>query len=64
MKTLSYTLCAVLAAGIESDGTTKEDRNHFYFRRLFLGGHAKMGDNWGGDVVMDFAASPNSDSTA
>jgi hypothetical protein len=67
MKTLSYTLCAVLAAGfaftgdaqvkpkskkvtelkfsgriqgqwdgIESDGTTKEDRNHFYFRRLFL----------------------------
>ena len=94
MKTLSYTLCAVLAAGfaftgdaqvkpkskkvtelkysgriqaqwdgIESDGTTKEDRNHFYFRRLFLGGHAKMGDNWGGDVVMDFAASPNSDST-
>ena len=94
MKTLSYTLCTVLAAGfaftgdaqvkpkskkvtelkysgriqaqwdgIESDGTTKEDRNHFYFRRLFLGGHAKMGDNWGGDVVMDFAASPNSDST-
>ena len=94
MKTLSYTLCAVLAAGfaftgdaqvkpkskkvtelkysgriqaqwdgIESDGTTKEDRNHFYFRRLFLGGHAKMGDNWGGDIVMDFAASPNSDST-
>ena len=63
MKTLSYTLCAVLAAGfaftgdaqvkpkskkvtelkfsgriqaqwdgIESDGTTKEDRNHFYFQ--------------------------------
>ena len=95
MKTLSYTLCAILAAGfaltgdarvkpknkkvtelkysgqiqaqwdgIESDGTTKEDRNHFYFRRLFLGGHAKMGDNWGGDIVMDFAASPNSDSTA
>lgn len=94
MKTLSYTLCAVLAAGfaftghaqvkpkskkvtelkysgriqaqwdgIESDGTTKEDRNHFYFRRLFLGGHAKMGDNWDGDVVMDFSASPNSDST-
>jgi len=93
MKTLSYTLCAVLAAGfaltgdaqvkpkskkvtelkysgriqaqwdgIESDGT-KEDRNHFYFRRLFLGGHAKLGDNWGGDIVMDFAASPNSDST-
>ena len=75
MKTLSYTLCAILAAGfaftgdaqvkpkskkvtelkysgriqaqwdgIESDGTTKEDRNHFYFRRLFLGGHAKMGE--------------------
>ena len=90
MKTLSYTLCAVLAAGfaftgdaqvkpkskkvtelkfsgriqgqwdgIESD-EVKEDRNHFYFRRLFLGGHAKAGDNWGGDVVMDFAASPNS----
>ena len=49
--------------GISSDGNTKEDRNHFYFRRLFLGGHAKMGENWGGDIVMDFAASPNSDST-
>ncbi|MFZ9065258.1 MAG: hypothetical protein ACO22U_16585, partial [bacterium] len=36
--------------GLESDGT-KEDRNHFYFRRLFLGGHAKMGENWGGDLV-------------
>ena len=45
------------------DSTSKEDRNHFYFRRLFLGGHAKMGDNWGGDIVMDFAASPNSDNT-
>ena len=22
-----------------------------------------MGENWGGDIVMDFAASPNSDST-
>ncbi len=72
MKTLSYTLCAVLAAGfaftgdaqvkpkskkvtelkfsgriqgqwdgIESDEVAEEDRNHFYFRRLFLGGHAK-----------------------
>jgi len=94
MKTLSYTLCAVLAAGfaitgdaqvkpkskkvtelkfsgriqgqldaIESDAQdgSKEDRNHFYFRRLFLGGHAKAGDNWGGDIVMDFAASPNSE---
>ncbi|MDA0905486.1 MAG: porin [Verrucomicrobia bacterium] len=94
MKTLSYTLCAVLAAGfaftgdaqvkpkskkvtelkfsgriqgqwdgIESDAKdgSKENRNHFYFRRLFLGGHAKAGDNWGGDIVMDFAASPNSE---
>ena len=44
--------------GLESDGTT-EDRNHFYFRRLFLGGHAKMGENWGGDiVVIDFACFP------
>jgi phosphate-selective porin len=94
MKTLSYTLCAVLAAGfaftgdaqvkpkskkvtelkfsgriqgqwdgIESD-KDNDDRNHFYFRRLFLGGHAKAGDNWGGDIVMDFAASPNSESKA
>ena len=48
--------------GIESDPTTAtEDRNHFYFRRLFLGGHAKMGENWGGDIVLDFAASPNSE---
>ena len=48
--------------GIESDPTTEtEDRNHFYFRRLFLGGHAKMGDNWGGDLVLDFAASPNNE---
>ena len=39
----------------------KEDRNHFYFRRLFLGGHAKMGDNWGGDIVYGFRASPNSE---
>ena len=92
MKTLSYTLCAVLAAGfaftgdaqvqpkskkvtelkfsgriqaqwdgIESEEVGGENRNHFYFRRLFLGGHAKMGDNWGGDIVMDFAASPNSE---
>jgi phosphate-selective porin OprO/OprP len=91
MKTLSYTLCAILAAGfaftgdaqvkpkskkatelkfsgriqgqwdgIESD-KANEDRNHFYFRRLFLGGHAKAGDNWGGDIVLDFAASPNSE---
>lgn len=50
--------------GIGSDdSSSKEDRNHFYFRRLFLGGHAKLGDNWGGDIVMDFGASPNSDST-
>ena len=94
MKTLSYTLCAVLAAGfaftgdaqvkpkskkvtelkfsgriqgqwdgIESD-KANDDRNHFYFRRLFLGGHAKAGDNWGGDIVMDFAASPNSEGKA
>jgi phosphate-selective porin OprO and OprP len=97
MKTLSYTLCAILAAGftftgdaqvkpkskkvtelkfsgriqgqwdgIQSDDLNssdglKENRNHFYFRRLFLGGHAKMGDNWGGDIVMDFGASPNTD---
>ena len=94
MKTLSYTLCAVLAAGfaftgdaqvkpkskkvtelkfsgriqgqwdgIESEQVGGENRNHFYFRRLFLGGHAKAGDNWGGDVVMDFGASVNSDNT-
>ena len=93
MKTLSYTLCAILAAGfaltgdaqvkpkskkvtelkfsgriqgkwdgIESEEVGGENRNHFYFRRLFLGGHAKMGDNWGGDIVMDFAASPNTQS--
>jgi len=98
MKTLSYTLCAVLAAGFAftgdaqvkpkskkvtelkfsgriqgqwdgvgsddrnvSDPSLKEDRNHFYFRRLFLGGHAKLGDNWGGDIVLDFAASPNTE---
>jgi len=91
MKTLSYTLCAVLAAGFAFTGDAQvkpkskkvtelkfsgriqgqwdgigsdqndDDRNHFYFRRLFLGGHAKMGDNWGGDIVMDFAASPNSE---
>jgi phosphate-selective porin OprO/OprP len=48
--------------GIESDpSSVTEDRNHFYFRRLFLGGHAKMGDNWGGDLVLDFGASTNSD---
>ena len=93
MKTLSYTLCAVLAAGfaftgdaqvkpkskkvtelkfsgriqgqydgIQTDDSSKDNRNHFYFRRLFLGGHAKLGDNWGGDVVIDFAASPNEES--
>jgi len=44
--------------GIESD-EAGADRNHFYFRRLFIGGHAKLGENWGGDVVLDFAASPN-----
>jgi phosphate-selective porin OprO/OprP len=49
--------------GIGSDASSKEDRNHFYFRRLFLGGHAKLGDNWGGDIVMDFGASPNKDNT-
>ena len=76
MKTLSYTLCAVLAAGfaitgdaqvkpkskkvtelkfsgriqgqwdaIESDAQdgSKEDRNHFYFRRLFLRWSCKSG---------------------
>jgi len=94
MKTLSYTLCAVLAAGFAFTGDAQvkpkskkvtelkfsgriqgqwdgigsdqndDDRNHFYFRRLFLGGHAKMGDNWGGDIVMDFAASPNSEQKA
>ena len=45
--------------GIESD-EADADRNHFYFRRLFLGGHAKLAENWGGDLVMDFAASTNS----
>ena len=93
MKTLSYTLCAVLAAGFAFTGDAQvkpkskkvtelkfsgriqgqwdgigsdqndDDRNHFYFRRLFLGGHAKMGDNWGGDIVLDFAASPNSETS-
>ena len=92
MKTLSYTLCAILAAGFALTGDAQlkpkskkvtelkfsgriqgqwdgigsdkndDDHNHFYFRRLFLGGHAKMGDNWGGDIVMDFAASPNTQS--
>ena len=92
MKTLSYTLCAILAAGFTLTGDAQvkpkskkvtelkfsgriqgqwdgigsdkndDDHNHFYFRRLFLGGHAKMGDNWGGDIVMDFAASPNTQS--
>ena len=47
--------------GIGSDNNSDEDKNHFYFRRLFLGGHAKIGDNWGGDIVMDFAASPNNE---
>jgi phosphate-selective porin OprO/OprP len=47
--------------GIGSDKNSENDRNHFYFRRLFLGGHAKMGDNWGGDLVLDFAASPNNE---
>ena len=46
--------------GLESDANDN-DRNHFYFRRLFLGGHAKMGESWGGDLVIDFGASPNSD---
>ncbi len=46
--------------GIESD-EAGEDRNHFYFRRIYLGSHAKLGENWGGDVVLDFAASPNSE---
>jgi phosphate-selective porin len=46
--------------GLESDANDN-DRNHFYFRRLFLGGHAKMGENWGGDLVLDFAASPNNE---
>ena len=87
MKTISYTICAIMAAGFalsgnaevkpkskkvtelkysgriqaqwdgvgSDDTSSKEDRNHFYFRRLFLGGHAKLGDNWGGDIVMDFA---------
>ena len=95
MKTISYTICAIMAAGFalsgnaevkpkskkvtelkysgriqaqwdgvgSDDTSSKEDRNHFYFRRLFLGGHAKLGDNWGGDIVMDFGASPNKDNT-
>ncbi|MFP6887049.1 MAG: porin, partial [Opitutales bacterium] len=46
--------------GIKSD-EVGEDRNHFYFRRIYLGSHAKLGENWGGDVVLDFAASPNSE---
>jgi len=82
MKTLSYTLCAVLAAGfaftgdaqvkpkskkvtelkfsgriqgqwdgIESQEVGGENRNHFYFRRLFLGGHAKA--IWTRDLEVD-----------
>jgi phosphate-selective porin OprO/OprP len=94
MKSITYILCAALAAGlslsataqvqpkskkvtelkysgriqaqwdgIESEEVGGENRNHFYFRRLFLGGHAKMGDHWGGDIVMDFGASTNNDNT-
>ena len=36
-------------------GSGESDREHFYFRRIFIGGHAKLGDHWGGDIVMDFA---------
>ena len=36
-------------------GSGASDRDHFYFRRLFLGGHARLGDNWGGDIVLDFS---------
>jgi phosphate-selective porin OprO and OprP len=36
-------------------GSGESDREHFYFRRIFLGAHAKLSDHWGGDVVMDFA---------
>jgi len=39
----------------EGVGAGESDREHFYFRRLFIGGHAKLGDHWGGDLVMDFA---------
>ena len=95
MKTISYTICAIMAAGFalsgnaevkpkskkvtelkysgriqaqwdgvgSDDTSSEEDRNHFYFRRLFLGGHAKLGDNWGGDVVMDLVHHLTKDNT-
>ena len=44
---------------LDSDADTSGARSHFYFRRLFLGGHAKIGDNLGADAVLDFAASTN-----
>ena len=43
--------------GIKSKEVVGENRNHSYFRRLYLGGHAKMGNHWGGDIVMDVGAS-------
>jgi phosphate-selective porin OprO/OprP len=45
---------------LDSDADTADARSHFYFRRLFLGGHAKIGENIGADLVLDFAASTNS----
>ncbi len=45
---------------LDSDADGAGARSHFYFRRLFLGGHAKLGDNIGADLVLDFGASSNS----
>ena len=44
---------------LDSDADAVDARSHFYFRRLFIGGHAKIGDHLGADAVLDFAASTN-----
>ena len=35
--------------------TNKEDTNHFYFRRLFLGAKAKLSNGISAETVLDFA---------
>ena len=35
--------------------TGKEDTNHFYFRRLFLGAKAKLSNGVSAETVLDFA---------
>lgn len=35
--------------------TSKEDTNHFYFRRLFLGAKAKLSNGVSAETVLDFA---------